>query len=275
MASRISPRSTAVAVVAVVSFCGIASAQAPPNFLMSWDVTGDSVGKNTYNWAQFGNLQGFGTWFVGPPNPNDPLHSGPWTGFKYTGSLAGPSNAWNLQWDCVFNNGVAGAANANPAFVTANIVVTNNDVNNQTFSLLMTLPVTRVLRVPAERGSIVGTVTDLTGNNATVSAPGGSRIYTPRIDGVDEAPGFLMGGGFSANAGGPFQSGVVGPQQFGIPSKVPATQSVDVNIGIFLTFVLTPGDSASFTSIYEVNKVPGPGGLALLAALGLIRRRRR
>jgi len=275
MASRISPRSTAVAVVAIVSFCGIASAQTPPNFLMSWDASNDGIGKNTYNWAQFGTLQGFGTWFVGPPSPDDPLHSGPWTGFKYTGSLAGPSNSWNLQWDCVFNNGVAGAADANPSFVTANIVVTNNDVNPQTFSLLMTLPVNRVLRFPAERGSIVGTVTDLTGNNATVSAPAGSRIYTPQIDGAPEAPGFLMGGGFSTTTPFPFSSAVVGPQQFGNPTKVPATQPVDVSIGIFLQFVLTPGDSASFTSIYEVNKVPGPGGLALLAALGLIRRRRR
>lgn len=273
MASRISPRSTLVAAIAVTSICGFASAGVEtPAFLMTWDASGDGIGPNTYDWGTFGNLNGYGDWTVG----TGPLQTGPWHGWSYSGALQGPGgNTWGLSWDCVFNDNASGIAAGAPAFVTANIVVTNNSPGVQNFTLLMTLPIGKAILAPVERGSVVGTVTDLTGDNATVSAPAGNRIYTPRIDGVNEGPGFLMGAPFSQAAGGAFLSSVVGPQNFGIPVLIPGTQSVDASIAIFLNFDLTPGDSASFTSIFEVQPVPGPAGLAVLAAMGLIRRRRR
>jgi hypothetical protein len=266
MASRISPRSTAVSLVAIASFCGIASAGDTPNFLMTWDAGNDGIGPNTYNWGQFGNNNGYGDWTVG----EGPLQSGPWTGWSYSGELPGPGgNLWNLQWNCVFNNNVSGVAAGGSAFVTANIVVTNSDVINQNFTLLMTLPVAAKV-YPGERGSIIGTVTDIFGDGATVLAPAGGQIYTPRIDGVNEVPGYLMNDPFSQAAPG-FSSVLVGPANFGV---VAPSQAVDTSIAIFLSFDLTPGDSASFTSIFEIL-VPGPGGLAVFAALGLLRRRRR
>ncbi len=126
-----------------------------------------------------------------------------------------------------------------------------------------------------ERGSIVGTVSDLTFDDATVFAPVGGRIFTPMIDGVPEAPGFLMNDPFQESAGGPLFSSTVGPADFGVPVPVAASQSVDASIGILIDFDITPGDSASFTAIYQV--FPAPAGLPVLAALGLIggRRRRR
>ena len=107
-----------------------------------------------------------------------------------------------------------------------------------------------------------------------VFAPAGSRIYTPMIDGTPEVDGFLMTDPFEQNAGGSFQSSVVGPADFGIPAPIDTSQTVDASIGILLDFDLTSGDSASFTAIFEVL-IPAPAGLPLLAVLGLVAGRRR
>ncbi len=274
MASRFSLGSVAGTVVvlgAATFLTGTAQAQDPPDFLMTWDASGDAVGENTYNWNQFGDNPVFGS-YSKIPNSNET-----WTGWQYTGNLAGPQNEWSLQWNCVFNNDVGGVATGGGSFVTANIVVTNNDqFNVQNFSLLMTLPVGRALVTPLERGSIVGTVTDLTLDDATVSAPVGGRIYTPFIDGVAEAPGFLMADPFTANAGGPLFTSTVGPQDFGVPAPVAANAAAaNTSISILLDFDLTGGDSAQFTAIFEVLPIPGPGGLPVLAALGFLAGRRR
>jgi hypothetical protein len=217
-------------------------AQAQPGFRMLW-TAGDNPAVD-YSWNDVnGNPGGFGD-FLGFGGWNVPGNEAVWEGYSYTGTLVGsgsgggpdaPPGFWTLQWDCVFNSGVSGGA-----FVTANIVVTNNDpINLQNFNLLMTMPVAPIL-VPQERGSIVGTVTDLSSDDATVFAPAGLRIFTPRIDGLDEAPGFLLQDPFSASAGGGQQSGPVGPANFGVPSWVPATQAVDTDIAIFLNFRSSP-----------------------------------
>ena len=280
MTSRIIVGSVAGALAAAVLTPALA--QEAPDFRMEW--TAGSNPSVDYSWADvngqpggFGELLGYGSWQL----PGDEAIR---TGWNYSGELVGsdsgggqdaPPGFWTLQWNCVFAQGADGVASGGGAFVTANIVVTNNDpLNIQNFSLLMTLPVKGILN-PEERGSVVGTVTDITFDDATVFAPAGSQIYTPRIDGIDEAPGFLLQDPFSASAGGPLQSAPVGPADFGIPAWVPATQAVDANIGIFLSFDLTPGDSASFTAIYEVQPIPGPAALPLLALGLLIRRRRR
>ena len=280
MTSRLFVGSVAGALAAVVLLPS--TAQAQPDLRMIW-TAGDNDAIN-YNWNDvngqpggFGDYNGFGGW-------NVPGNEAIWEGYNYTGTLVGsgaggepgaPPGFWTLQWNCVFNDAVGGAAAGGGAFVTANLVVTNNDpINIQNFSLLMSLPVGAIL-LPEERGSVVGTVTDINFDDATVFAPVGSQIYTPRIDGVDEAPGFLLQDPFNASAGGPLQSGPVGPADFGIPVWVPSSQAVDTDIGILLSFDLTPGDSASFTAIFEVA-IPGPGTLPLLA-FGLLggRRRRR
>jgi hypothetical protein len=260
-----------VAAAAALAVPGTVRAQ--PDFRMIW-TPGDHQSID-FNWRDvngrpggFGTLHGYDLWTV----PGDAAR---WEGYRYSGGLLGSGSwgGWQLEWDCVFSDAEPSFVDDGSAFVTANVVVTNIDLANiQTFSLLMSLPVTPIAD-PAERGSIVGTVTDLTGDDATVFARTGTRIYTPRIDGIDEPPGFMMVDPFTTSAGGPFFSATVGPADFGVPGWVPATQSVDESIGIFLEFDLTPGDTASFTAIYEVA-VPGPGVLALLG-LGVLRGRRR
>ncbi len=270
MASRITLGATSFAVIATAAagFVSNSAIAQVPGFTMGWTV--GNAETVTYDWTQFGTLNGFGDW-------NVPGSESVWSGWNYTGTLVGDAGAWQFDWNSVFNVG-EGVAGGGGAFVTANIVVTNNDIVNQNFSLLMTLP-TGFLGTMLERGSIVGTITDLTFDDATVSAPVGGQIYTPLIDGTDEIPGFLMGGGFSESAGGPLFSNSVGPADFGLPTPIAASQTVDSSIGIMLSFDLTAGDSASFTAIFEVLPIPAPAGLPILAAAGLLagrkRRRRR
>jgi len=267
MTSRMSiGAASSVAVLAAVAFVPSALAQTPA-FNMGWSAGGGPV--ENYDWATHGTLNGYGDWIVDGSKAV-------WTGWSYTGQLVGSfpgqgDGTWDLSWNCVFSV-TEGVAAGGSAFITANIVVTNNDVVNQNFSLLMTLS-TGFLGDLSERGSIVGTITDLTFDDATVFAPVSGRIYTPMIDGSPEAPGFLMNDPFQESAGGPLFSGTVGPADFGLPVPVAASQTIDSTIGILLDFDLTPGDSASFTAIFEV--LPAPAGLPILAALGLVAGRTR
>ena len=250
---------------------------------MTWDASSDGVGPEEYSWLQHGALNPYGLYTIDPLMVGDTQNPGSMTpipgsgtsatGWNYAGQLVGQNNLWTYEWNCIFDDGSGpGVATGGLPFITANLVVTNADqINTQTFSLLMTLNVPRVVVNPLMDGSIVGTVLDLTGNDATVSALTGSSIYTARIDFVDEQS--LMVDAFSASAGGPFFSGPVGPEDFGIPTPAVASQDVNTNIQIFLEFSLSPGDSASFISIFEI--VPSPGGLAVLGLAGLAGRRRR
>lgn len=278
MTSRLFVGSGAVAALAFAASPFLSTAaNAQTDLRMIWTVEGQDGNPSTtdYNWGDInGNPGGLGTL-----NPLGDYqvdgNADSWHGYNYNGNIAGlfqSGESWSMSWDCIFNDDIDTVAAGGGAFVTANIVVTNNDVSTQTFTLLMSLPVAPVVN-PVERGSIVGTVTDLSLDSATVSAVGAGQIYTPRIDGADESPGFLMGGGFSETAGF-LDSATVGPADFGIPAPIAATQDVDSTIAIFLEFDLTAGDSASFTAIYEVL-VPGPGGLSVLAAFGLLAGRRR
>ena len=142
MTSRLSVASTLAVVTAfgLTTLAQPAAAQEVPGFNMEWTSNDGTV---VYDWNTFGTLHDFGTYQV-PGNSQD------WTGWKYDGGLVGLG--WELGWNCVFNDATGGLA-AGGAFVTANIVVTNNDIVNQNFSLLMTLP-TGILGAMFERGSV-------------------------------------------------------------------------------------------------------------------------
>ncbi len=272
----------AIAALGIASIA-LGGPNGPPVFTMTWDASHDGVGAEEYWWDQHGALNPFGLYTIDPLMVGDTQDPGSMTpipgsgvsafGWNYTGQLQGQNNLWTFEWNSIFDDGSGpGAATGGLPFVTANLVVTNADqVNSQTFSLVMTLNVPRPVVNPLMNGSIVGTVLDLTGDDATVSALGDSSIYTARIDFVDERS--LMVDPFSASAGAPFFSGPVGPEDFGIPVPEVASQDVNTTIQIFLEFELSPGDSASFVSIFEI--VPSPGGLAVLGLAGLAGRRRR
>ncbi|MCA9292026.1 MAG: hypothetical protein KDA25_12920 [Phycisphaerales bacterium] len=220
-------------------------------------MSGDNAGMQQYDWTNVGqiNQNGDGWDWVAP-------------------TIVGPGDLWSIdEWNCYMADGTSGGGVAGGTAVTlnANFVVTNNSANTETFTLVMTLNSGVVIADALMAGSVVGTVTDLTFDDATVAAVGGSSIYKGQIDGTTVQT--LLDDPFSQNAGGALQSSAVGPEDFGTPNHIASGEDLDTSISIVLEFTLTAGDSASFSAVFEV--IPAPAALPLLAGFGLLGRRRR
>jgi hypothetical protein len=106
-----------------------------------------------------------------------------------------------------------------------------------------------------------------TSGSAAVASVATDSIYTALIDGSIVAAAMLPG---STTATGALGSAVFGPASFANPSSGTAN-----SIGIQLKFSLTPGDSASFTSVFAI--VPEPNAVVLVGTsiLGMSAWRRR
>jgi len=161
--------------------------------------------------------------------------------------------------------------------VTGTTAVTNNSLSTQTFTLIFTLAVAPVGPASLIGGSISGTVTDNTGDGATLSTAAADYIYSARIDGLTVAT--LYGDPSSVIVGAPYGSGNLAAISFGAPIPSQAGPPANSDIGIRLKFMLSPGDSASFTSNFVVTPIPEPSVAVLLGlglgALGVSRRRER
>ncbi len=183
--------------------------------------------------------------------------------YRYVGSYSG--NGVLLNWDMT--------ADADP-FITSNLSLTNNTLATQTFTLTALLPIAPAISPSSlMRGSVQGGLTG-DGSGGTLASVVGSSIYQAIIDnGFVGEPANLLD--VASVTVGPDASDTLGSDSFGIPvfENGPA---VFTNIGIQLRFSLTPGDQASFTSLFRVE-VPGPGTLGLLSVAGAVfagRRRR-
>jgi hypothetical protein len=166
-----------------------------------------------------------------------------------TGPL--PSIAFLDYWDSSYD--------VDP-FVTNNFSVTNISAFTQTFDILVTLPIVPTGPLTSMTGSVGLTVTNTAAGGATV-ADTGVAIYQAGIDGVTVQT--LLDPAYSLSCGPPFCSntdsdgfvGVIGP-------------GATSNISIRLRFTLSPGDSASGTSVFNIDAVPEPTTLLLLASGG-------
>jgi hypothetical protein len=190
--------------------------------------------------------------------------------FGYQGIVSSPfdGSGFTVSWGLLVNP---------DPFIVGNLVVTNTSAFTQTFFLDVAMPIGAPLAATLIGGSVTGTVTDLTGDGATVaSLPTGAPIYRALTDVDGFFNGNLAGSllaGASASAGS-FQSATIGPATFGAPIPSQPYGAVTTNIAIRLAFTLTAGDSASFTSLFVV--VPAPAGaFAMLGLFGLGGRRRR
>ena len=181
--------------------------------------------------------------------------------FGFNGANSGGN--WDMGWSLIVNP---------DPFVIANLVVTNNSDVAEMFTITVNMPINAIMPSSLIGGSITGTVTDLNGDGAMLSSVGGTSIYQGLIDGGTVAT--LLDDPFSVSVNDAFGSEVVGPASFGDPIPSMPGPGVTDSIGITLTFMLSAGDSASFTSIF-VAEVPGPAGLALFGVAGFVTRRGR
>jgi MYXO-CTERM domain-containing protein len=170
---------------------------------------------------------------------------------------------YTLSWDL--------NAKADP-FVSGNIVVVNTGFVTQTYSLTILLPITPAI-TPSSLigGSIAGSLTT-DDDGGTLSSVGNAPIWEALIDGAVVAS--LLNSPFSVSNPG-FGSTGIGPADFGTPIPSLGGPQALSTIGIRLTFSLTPGDQASFSSVFVVQPVPAPAALALLGLAGLAGGRRR
>jgi PEP-CTERM motif len=160
------------------------------------------------------------------------------------------------SWDLTFDN---------DPVVSGPVVVTNLSLISQQFTFLFTLPVAPIGPSTVIGGSVQGGMTDNTGDGVTVSTAAGSALYSALIDGGTVQTLYADPQSFSAGA---FLSGNIANLAFGTPIPSLGGSPVAASIGIKIDFVLTPGDSASFTSNFVVQPIPEPATAALFA-LGL------
>jgi hypothetical protein len=135
----------------------------------------------------------------------------------------------------------------------------NNLAVAQTFTITVIIPTAGSFGPPSVvNGSIGGSVTDTTGNGATLTNFGTNSIYTALVDG---SPVQTLLDNPQSYTAGAFGTQTFGPAAFG-PTVVGygATSS----IGIQVQFTLSPGDIASYTSVFTL--IPEPGTLMLVAA---------
>ncbi len=154
--------------------------------------------------------------------------------------------------------------------------VTNNTAATQSFFFSVSLP-TSISFGPSSliRGSIQGGATDNNGNGVTLSSSLSSSIYDALIDGASVRT--LLDPVQLFSTPNAFDSVAVGLVNFGIPVQEVIAVATNSTIGLTIRFDLSAGDSASFTSVFNVEPVPEPGTAMLIGfgMMGLAARSRR
>lgn len=155
-------------------------------------------------------------------------------------------------------------------YVTNNLVVTNPTVATQTFVATVLLPIPAFAYDEVVFSSFGVSVTDSNGDGILTFGKSGA---TPNYQGLvntttlELALDTLPGSPLTLADCTPFVSaGCTATSSNGVASQA-AGPGVATNIGITLTFTLSPGDSAALTSRFEI--VPEPGTL-LLGATSLL-----
>jgi hypothetical protein len=181
---------------------------------------------------------------------------------NYQGDLFDTSFA--LGWDLNTNGG------ALQNILSGNAVFTNVDSVAHTYSLTILWKVNGIAGPTKIGGSVGGGLTTDT-DGGSLSSVGATPVWEALIDGNTVAS--LLDSPFSVGKVG--AGGVAIPgEAFGMPIPSAPGPAVNGVLGIRLTFSLTAGEQAGFSSVFVVC-VPAPAGLALLGFAGVVGGRRR
>lgn len=136
--------------------------------------------------------------------------------------------------------------------------IQNTLATEQTFTLSAAVPVVPVGPGLVINGSIGGSLTDANQDGATLADATGAPLYAAIIDGAPVRSLLDAPQSFSTAT-----STTIGPAEFGPEVFAGAAASF---IALQIQFTLSPGDVASFTSVFNVVPVPEPGTMVLLAS---------
>jgi hypothetical protein len=183
--------------------------------------------------------------------------------FNYAQTEFGPG--YTVGWDI-------NAKGFDQPFISGNLVVSNQSLVTQTFQFTVNLPLSvAVLPASLMGGSVAGGLTTPVGGG-TLAPLGNTPIWEAFIDGSSVASLLSSGASFTKGEAG---SVAIGPEAFGQPiPSMPGPPIIDT-MAITLSFSLTAGSQASFTSVFTAVLIPAPGAFALLGLAGFVGRGRR
>ncbi len=229
----------AVSITAILFFAASAvHAAVLPPFTISI-----SDGSNSASWDSDGVDNGDGT-------------------FTYGGEQT--ETDWDINWNYLHN--------PDPS-VDGFIAVKNPLAVAKTYIITVSAPISPAISPTSlVGGSISGSLTDSGGaTGAILSTNGTNPIFTPIIDGVDYLAGTLIGGFQQFTVAAKNGSITIPAADFGMPIPSQVGPPALTSIGLRLEFVLSPGDVASFTSVFVVEPVPEPSTIFLaVSGLGLV-----
>lgn len=197
-------------------------------------------------------------------NPNSVSGAGVGT---YAGTVTGGGGLWSLNYNFSAASAVQSATQA------GTMAITNQSGGELTFNVTLSLPTAAAAELTGLfNGSLSGAL--LTSGGGYLRSVESTPMWVATTDGMQIAPLFTNPVNIVRSSSG---ASLMGTQSFGGSQPSLPAGDFGSHVAVTLNFILSAGDTASFSSsLGGVGvPVPAPGAIALLASAGLVSRRRR